>query len=252
MTATQQPDEAVLDLFYHTACNETRARAAEELYNRGWFYHKDIQVWIMQIPDIPLKVRTNSLEMGTYFYYDATSNDKRTTEMLVEYDKIEGDPLFVCTVASCSQTGLLSQVFDHLMQAGSLDGDSGISAMLSPIFPNHWSMDPRWTWADKHPLEPCLNGPSVGHQLNKKRPRPVTLHVDLSILLEETILYLFYHAVCDTTRLNAAGELYNRQWHYHAKLNLWLKLSGKKSNSHGIDTFYYYDANSCCKGSWSV
>lgn len=198
-------DETVLDLFYTTPCNETRARAAKELYNRGWFYHTDREVWLMQVPDTALRATSHSLEMGTYFYYDANCNCKKTADMLVHYDQIEGDPFLVCALVS-RKRDTLRQVFDQLAQAGSLDSET------------------------------C----PVGHEALTNGRR-----IDLSILLDETVLYLFYNALRDTTRTNAAQELYNRRWSYHSKLDLWLKLCNKQDSK----TVFYYDVNLCCKGS---
>jgi CCR4-NOT transcription complex subunit 2 len=51
--------------------DEAQLYAADELYERGWFYHKELRVWFFRVGE-PL-VRAATYERGTYEYLDPNS-----------------------------------------------------------------------------------------------------------------------------------------------------------------------------------
>jgi CCR4-NOT transcription complex subunit 2 len=51
--------------------DEAQLYAANELYNRGWFYHKEHRLWFIRIGE-PL-VKTNAYERGSYHCFDPNS-----------------------------------------------------------------------------------------------------------------------------------------------------------------------------------
>jgi CCR4-NOT transcription complex subunit 2 len=44
--------------------------AANELYNKGWFYHKDYRVWLTRAPNAAPLVKTPLHERGSYICFD--------------------------------------------------------------------------------------------------------------------------------------------------------------------------------------
>lgn len=44
-------------------------------YNRGWFYHKDLRLWFMRVPNMEPLVKTNAYERGSYLAFDPNTWD---------------------------------------------------------------------------------------------------------------------------------------------------------------------------------
>jgi CCR4-NOT transcription complex subunit 2 len=63
--------------------DEAQLYAANELYNRGWFYHKEHRLWFIRIGE-PL-VKTNAYERGSYHCFDPNSFEIVQKENFVLY-----------------------------------------------------------------------------------------------------------------------------------------------------------------------
>ncbi|XP_071943010.1 CCR4-NOT transcription complex subunit 2-like isoform X1 [Antedon mediterranea] len=85
--------EDLLFYLYYTHGGEVlQLAAAAELYNRDWRYHKDERVWITRGPGMEPSVKTNSYEMGMYYYFDCHRWCKVPKEFHLDYDKLEERP----------------------------------------------------------------------------------------------------------------------------------------------------------------
>lgn len=71
--------------------DEAQLYAANELYNRGWFYHREHRLWFIR--DVEPLVKTNTYERGSYLYFDPVTWEKdRKENFLVHYEKLENRP----------------------------------------------------------------------------------------------------------------------------------------------------------------
>jgi CCR4-NOT transcription complex subunit 2 len=44
-------------------------------YNRGWFYHKEVHLWLTRISNVEPLVKTHLYERGSYYCFDPESWD---------------------------------------------------------------------------------------------------------------------------------------------------------------------------------
>eukprot|EP01018_Ginkgo_biloba_P016455 Gb_41036 [translate_table: standard] len=62
--------ETLFYIFYSMPNDEAQIYAANELYSRGWFYHRELRLWFIRVPDVEPLVKTNTYERGSYIYFD--------------------------------------------------------------------------------------------------------------------------------------------------------------------------------------
>ncbi|XP_047313627.1 probable NOT transcription complex subunit VIP2 isoform X2 [Impatiens glandulifera] len=87
------PMDTLFYIFYSMPKDEAQLHAANELYNRGWFYHKELRLWFTRAPNIDLAVKTNSYERGTYICFDPNSWETiRKDNFVINYELVEKRP----------------------------------------------------------------------------------------------------------------------------------------------------------------
>ncbi|KAL2650956.1 hypothetical protein R1flu_019084 [Riccia fluitans] len=80
-------------IFYSMPNDEAQVYAADELHNRGWFYHKDHHMWFTRVPNVEPLVKTNTYERGSYFYFDQnTWETGRKENFVLHYEMLEKKP----------------------------------------------------------------------------------------------------------------------------------------------------------------
>ncbi|KAH0465697.1 hypothetical protein IEQ34_005800 [Dendrobium chrysotoxum] len=80
-------------IFYSMPKDEAQIYAAYELYLRGWFYHKEAQLWFTGIPNMEPLVKTHTYERGAYFCFDpSTWETIRKENFVVHYESVERNP----------------------------------------------------------------------------------------------------------------------------------------------------------------
>ncbi|KAK9672493.1 hypothetical protein RND81_12G103900 [Saponaria officinalis] len=80
-------------IFYSMPKDEAQIYAANELYNRGWFYHKDLRLWLMRVPNMEPLVKTNTYERGSFLAFDPNTWDTSLKEnFVVHYEFVEKRP----------------------------------------------------------------------------------------------------------------------------------------------------------------
>ncbi|KAL2530008.1 NOT2/NOT3/NOT5 family [Forsythia ovata] len=57
-------------IFYSMPKDEAQLYAASELYNRGWFYHREHRLWFMRNANMEPLVKMNAYERGSYICFD--------------------------------------------------------------------------------------------------------------------------------------------------------------------------------------
>lgn len=85
--------ESLFYIFYSMPKDEAQLFAAYELYNRGWFYHRDLRLWFMRVKNMEPLVKTNSYERGCYFCFDPNSwQTARKDNFVLQYEMVEKRP----------------------------------------------------------------------------------------------------------------------------------------------------------------
>ncbi|XWS74196.1 hypothetical protein CRYUN_Cryun02cG0195300 [Craigia yunnanensis] len=80
-------------IFYSMPKEEAQLYAANELYNRGWFYHKEHRLWFIRVPNVEPLVKTNTYERGSYHCFDPNSFETiRKDNFVVHYELLEKRP----------------------------------------------------------------------------------------------------------------------------------------------------------------
>ena len=66
--------ETLLAIFYQFPRDILQEIAAQELYNRDWRWHIELQQWMMKDPDLPAPIRvTPKQERGWYLFFDVVN-----------------------------------------------------------------------------------------------------------------------------------------------------------------------------------
>ncbi|XVE59183.1 hypothetical protein DITRI_Ditri05aG0025100 [Diplodiscus trichospermus] len=80
-------------IFYSLPKDEAQLYAANELYNRGWFYHKEHRLWFIRVHNVEPLVKTNTYERGSYHCFDPiTFETIRKDNFVVHYEMLEKRP----------------------------------------------------------------------------------------------------------------------------------------------------------------
>ncbi|PSR86658.1 NOT transcription complex subunit like [Actinidia chinensis var. chinensis] len=87
------PLDTVFYIFYSMPKDEAQIYAANELYNRGWFYHRERQLWFTRVSNMEPLVKTNAYERGSYIGFDPNTWETiRRENFVVYYDMLEKRP----------------------------------------------------------------------------------------------------------------------------------------------------------------
>ncbi|XP_012572755.1 probable NOT transcription complex subunit VIP2 isoform X2 [Cicer arietinum] len=84
--------ETLFYIFYSMPKDTAQLYAADELYERGWSYHKERCFWFIRSPNKELLVKTHTHERGTYHYFDSSSFEIREENFVVRYEMVEKRP----------------------------------------------------------------------------------------------------------------------------------------------------------------
>ncbi|GAQ82768.1 transcription factor [Klebsormidium nitens] len=80
-------------IFYSMPHDEAQLYAADELSNRGWWFHKDLQMWLMRVPNTETVVKTSTFERGSYYFFDPTVwETTRKENFVLQYELLEARP----------------------------------------------------------------------------------------------------------------------------------------------------------------
>ncbi|CAM8879145.1 unnamed protein product [Rhodiola kirilowii] len=85
--------ETLFYIFYSMPKDEMQLYAANELYNRGWFYHRENRLWLTRVPNSESLVKTTTYERGPYLCFDPNTFDTiRKDNFVVHYEMVEKRP----------------------------------------------------------------------------------------------------------------------------------------------------------------
>ncbi|KAK2424891.1 putative NOT transcription complex subunit VIP2 [Trifolium repens] len=85
--------ETLFYIFYSMPKDEAQLYAANELYERKWFYHKEHRMWYIRAPNTEPLVKTNTYERGSYLCFDpSTFETVRRDNFVLHYENVEKRP----------------------------------------------------------------------------------------------------------------------------------------------------------------
>ncbi|XP_057978877.1 probable NOT transcription complex subunit VIP2 isoform X2 [Malania oleifera] len=85
--------ETLFYIFYSMPKDEAQLYAANELYNRGWFYHREHRLWFVRVSNMEPLVKTNTYERGSYLCFDPNTWETiRKDNFVVHYEMLEKRP----------------------------------------------------------------------------------------------------------------------------------------------------------------
>ncbi|XP_077215286.1 putative NOT transcription complex subunit VIP2 [Tasmannia lanceolata] len=80
-------------IFYSMPKDEAQLYAANELHQRGWFYHREFRLWFIRVQNMEPLVKTNTFERGSYHCFDPnTWKTVRMDNFVVQYEMLEKRP----------------------------------------------------------------------------------------------------------------------------------------------------------------
>ncbi|TVU19950.1 hypothetical protein EJB05_36133 [Eragrostis curvula] len=81
-------------IFYSMPKDVAQLYAANELYNKGWFYHKEYRVWLTRVPNVAPLVKTPLHERGSYICFDPNAWDTiHKDNFVLHYEAVEKRPV---------------------------------------------------------------------------------------------------------------------------------------------------------------
>ncbi|XP_023532184.1 probable NOT transcription complex subunit VIP2 isoform X2 [Cucurbita pepo subsp. pepo] len=85
--------ETLFYIFFSMPKDEAQLYASNELYNRGWFYHKEQRFWFIRVSNMEPLVKTNTYERGSYLCFDPqTFETVRKDNFVLHYEMVEKRP----------------------------------------------------------------------------------------------------------------------------------------------------------------
>ena len=82
-------DEALLYIFYTSPRDMLQEAAAQQLYSRGWRFHKELQLWLTRDPSSDLVVKGDGFERGVYIFFEPQTWTRMKKEFVVNYEFLE-------------------------------------------------------------------------------------------------------------------------------------------------------------------
>lgn len=85
--------ETLFYIFYSMPKDEAQLFAANELYNRGWLYHRELRLWLTRAKNVEPLVKTTTYERGCYISFDPINwQTSRRENFVLHYDLVENRP----------------------------------------------------------------------------------------------------------------------------------------------------------------
>ncbi|XP_073139462.1 probable NOT transcription complex subunit VIP2 isoform X2 [Henckelia pumila] len=80
-------------IFYSMPKDEAQLYSANELYNRGWFYHKEQRFWFKRVTNMEPLIKTNSYERSSFICFDPNTWETiRKDNFVLHYEMLEKRP----------------------------------------------------------------------------------------------------------------------------------------------------------------
>ncbi|KAF6996451.1 hypothetical protein CFC21_012788 [Triticum aestivum] len=81
-------------IFYSMPKDVAQLYAANELYNKGWFYHREYRVWLTRASNVAPLVKTPLYERGSYICFDPNLWDTiQKDNFVLQYESVEKRPV---------------------------------------------------------------------------------------------------------------------------------------------------------------
>ncbi|CAM0954940.1 unnamed protein product [Alopecurus aequalis] len=81
-------------IFYSMPKDVAQIYAAHELYNKGWFYHKEYRVWLLRNPSVGPLSKNNVYERGSYICFDPNIWETvQKDNLVIQYESVEKKPV---------------------------------------------------------------------------------------------------------------------------------------------------------------
>mmetsp|Transcript_6630 Transcript_6630/g.12118 ORF Transcript_6630/g.12118 Transcript_6630/m.12118 type:complete len:393 (+) Transcript_6630:165-1343(+) len=86
------PLETLFYMFYSMCAEEGQVLASEELWSRGWCYHREHKLWLARVPNTEPVVKTDRYERGSFLVFDSMAWDiVRKDNFLLSYDLLQNN-----------------------------------------------------------------------------------------------------------------------------------------------------------------
>ncbi|KAK6533867.1 hypothetical protein TWF281_005216 [Arthrobotrys megalospora] len=83
-------DETLFYIFYTMPKDVMQEIVAQELTQRNWRYHKDLQVWLTKVPgNEPSQIVQGRFEKGVYVFFEPTAWERQQKEFVLEYAALD-------------------------------------------------------------------------------------------------------------------------------------------------------------------
>ncbi|KAK6509909.1 hypothetical protein TWF481_004634 [Arthrobotrys musiformis] len=83
-------DETLFYIFYTMPKDVMQEIVAQELTQRNWRYHKELQVWLTKVPgNEPSQIVQGRFEKGVYVFFEPTLWERQQKEFILEYAALD-------------------------------------------------------------------------------------------------------------------------------------------------------------------
>ncbi|KAK9059279.1 hypothetical protein SSX86_021898 [Deinandra increscens subsp. villosa] len=131
--------ETLFYIFYSMPKDEAQLFAANELHNRGWFYHRELRLWFSRAPNVELLVKTSTYERGCYYCFDPNTWDTiRKDNFVVQYEMVEDRPVVPRLISRHNRPdNHIDPVFLHPPKSKNTHTEMKLLAYVSLILSHH-------------------------------------------------------------------------------------------------------------------
>ena len=90
---TKFQQDTLFYIFYSMPGDEAQLFAADELSNRGWYFHKEMKMWLRRVPNSETTAKSERFERSSFFIFDTSTWEVvRKDSFGLSYDSLERAP----------------------------------------------------------------------------------------------------------------------------------------------------------------
>uniref|UniRef100_A0A061QVX4 CCR4-NOT transcription complex subunit 2 n=1 Tax=Tetraselmis sp. GSL018 TaxID=582737 RepID=A0A061QVX4_9CHLO len=99
--------ETLFYIFYSMPGDEAQLYAADELANRGWWYHKEWKMWLTRVPNTETTAKSDRFERSSFYVFDTNTWEMvRKDSFGLSYDSLERPPNLIRTSPQPGMQGM--------------------------------------------------------------------------------------------------------------------------------------------------
>ena len=126
-------EETLFYIFYSFPRDASQEAAAQELYSRGWRYHKELRLWLSKDPLVET-IKGPGCERGVYVFFDPSAWSRVKKEWVLYHDQVEERGPSATSSSTDTDIKKEDPSLDPGSGSGPASGDNNTSAREDDLF----------------------------------------------------------------------------------------------------------------------